>query len=213
MSTRRSTFHTYFPLRPGSRGLPSKPVVPSLQLHSCKPRSESPQAITLERLSLSPYTAGTRNVRIRLENKAPMTGEEKANLGKKQGRLLRHTAQESLYEDPKSHKLFAFVTVPSPCKVPSQPIGVSTRTRFPPRITAKALLLELQSLPCPTEPNLPIVLQRVYSRPPISQEKANISPFTVRGKGLELSFAREIAAYPELQSCRPATGRASEACK
>lgn len=212
MSTRRATFQTYFPLRPASRGLQSKPVVPSLQLHPCKPLSESPHAVTLERLSLSPYTTVGRNLRIRLENKSPITGDEKANLGKK-GRLLRHTAQESLYEDPKSHKLFAFVTVPSPCKAPLLPIRVSTRSRFPPRIPAKALLLELQSLPCPEQPTLPIVLQRVYSRPPNSQEKTAISPFTVRGKGLELSFAREIAAFSELQSCRPATGRASEGCK
>ena len=199
MSTRRSAFRTYFPLRPGSKDLQTKPLVPCLQLQPCKPLFDSPQTITLERISLSPYTTVNRNLRVRMEKKSPIAEEETTDRGKKAGRLLRHTAQESLYEDPKSHKLFAFVTVPSPHKIPIQQIGVSTtRSRFPPRITAKVLLLELQSLPCSEHPNLPIVLQRVYNRPSTSQERTRLSPFTVRGKGLELSFARETAATQEL---------------
>jgi hypothetical protein len=205
MSLRRRSLRAYLPLRRVSRDLPSKPVIPNLQLNPCKQLSESPRETTLERLSLSPYPPSNRNMRIRLENKSPIA--QKADKEKKAGRLLRYTAQESLYEDPQSHKLFAFVTVPSPRKLPNQPIGVSPiRGIFPPKVCAKALILELMSFPCAETPKVPIVLQRVYNRTSLSKERTIISPFTVRGKGIEMPFSRAQTANQGQNT----TGRASE---
>ena len=184
MSTRRQNFRSFMSIHGHASVYPPGTLMPDVPFSTPKRMSESPQPPTLERLALSPYPQSTKYMRIRTDSSHLPKLDPPSN--KKSGRLLHRNAQESVYEDPQSHKLFAFVTVPSPrkLKIPSihSPISLPNES-IGDKMSAKSLFLDLQVLPYYKPAKVPIVIQRVYSRCS-SRSPVAVSPFSVHGKGI-----------------------------